>query len=115
MLPYEFHPLAARELDEAVAHYEAIARGKGLELADEIESLIEQICLYPESAPITRGNIRSIVVQPTSRWQFTVHFSIKPEGAGIRILAVAHQKRQPFYWLEKSKTVVLSGACLTMC
>ena len=57
MLPYEFHPFAARELDEAVAHYEAIARGKGLELADEIESLIEQICLYPESAPITRGNI----------------------------------------------------------
>lgn len=99
MLPYEFHPLAARELDEAVAHYESIALGKGLELADDVESAIGQICRHPESAPISRSHIRSVVVHPTSRWRFTLHYSIKKSG--IRILAVAHHKRQPFYWIER--------------
>lgn len=68
MLPYEFHPLAARELDEAVAHYEAVLPGKGLELAAEVESVTEQVCRHPESAPISRGTVRSVVVQPTSRF-----------------------------------------------
>lgn len=101
MLPYEFHPLAARELDEAVAHYEAVLPGKGLELAVEVEAVIEQVCRHPESAPISRGTVRSAVVQPTSRWHFTLHYSVKQSG--IRILAVAHQKRAPFYWLERQK------------
>ncbi|WP_353225742.1 hypothetical protein [Salinisphaera hydrothermalis] len=29
MLAYEFHPLAEKELDEAVAYYEALEQGKG--------------------------------------------------------------------------------------
>jgi plasmid stabilization system protein ParE len=99
MLPYEFHPLAARELDEAVADYEAAAPGKGLELAQQVRAVIGQIREFPESAPISRGSVRSVPVQPTSRWQFTLHYSIQPPG--IRILALAHQKRQPFYWLRR--------------
>lgn len=67
-LSYEFHPLAERELDEAVEHYETIAPGKGLELTREVGAAIRQICEFPQSAPVTRGSIRSIVVQPDSRW-----------------------------------------------
>ena len=99
MLACEFHPLAARELDQAVAHYEAVAPGKGLELAAQIETAVEQIRQFPESAPVVRGNVRSVVVQPSSRWEFTLHYSIKPEC--IRVLALAHQRRQPFYWLGR--------------
>jgi hypothetical protein len=33
MLSYRFHPLAEAELDEAVAYYEAVESGKGLEFA----------------------------------------------------------------------------------
>jgi len=29
MLAYEFHPLAEKELDEAVAYYESLETGKG--------------------------------------------------------------------------------------
>lgn len=99
MLPYELHPLAEAELDEAVAHYEAVLPGKGLELARHVEAAIEQVCVLPESAPITRGTVRSIVVQPTARWSYTLHYRVKPTG--LRILAVAHQKRQPFYWFGR--------------
>lgn len=99
MLRHEFHPLAARELEEAVEHYETITSGKGLELAHQFHAAIEQVCEFPESAPVTRGTVRSIVVQPTSSWKFTIHYRAKPKF--IRILAVAHQARQPFYWLGR--------------
>lgn len=99
MLPYEFHPLAERELDEAVGHYEAVSPGKGLELARQVYSAILQICEFPESAPLSRGTIRSIVVQPDSQWDYTIHYRAKP--ARVRILAVAHQARQPFYWFGR--------------
>ena len=58
MLPYLFHPLAAIEVEDAVAYYESLQPGKGLELASQIESAIEQIQTFPESAPITRGSVR---------------------------------------------------------
>jgi len=99
MLPYVFHPFAEAELDEAVGYYEAIQPGKGLELVRQIGAAIEQIRGFPESAPITRGTVRSIIVQPSARWSYTLHYRIKPDG--LRILAVAHQKRQPFYWFGR--------------
>lgn len=98
-LPYVFHPIAAVEFEDAVAYYESLQPGKGLELAEQVEAAIRQIQLFPESAPITRGAIRSIVVQPSSRWSYTLHYRITP--ASIRILAFAHQKRQPFYWFGR--------------
>lgn len=99
MLPYEFHPLAEAELDEAVAYYEALQSGKGLELARQVETAIDQARLFPESAPIARGTVRSLVIQPSARWSYTVHYRVKPWG--LRILAVAHQSRQPFYWFGR--------------
>lgn len=99
MLPYVFHPLAETELDEAVGYYEAIQPGKGLELARQIQAAIEQIRTFPQSAPITLGTVRSLIVQPSTRWSYTLHYRVKPEG--LRILALAHQKRQPFYWFGR--------------
>lgn len=99
MLPYEFHPLAERELDEAVEYYEAILPGKGMELARDVRSVILQVCEFPESAPASRGAVRSILVQPDNRWSYTVHYRVNPTH--IRILAVAHQSRQPFYWFGR--------------
>ena len=99
MLPYIFHPLAAIEVEDAVAYYESLQSGKGLELAAQIEAVIEQIRIFPESAPLTRGSVRSIVVQPSSRWSYTLHYRVKPTY--IRIVAFAHQRRQPFYWFGR--------------
>ncbi len=99
MLPYVIHPLAAIEIEDAVDYYESLQPGKGLELAEQVETAIKQIQIFPESAPITRGTVRSIVVQPSSRWSYTLHYRVKPTY--IRILAFAHQKRQPFYWFGR--------------
>jgi hypothetical protein len=63
MLPYVFHPIAAVEIEDAVDYYESLQPGKGLDLAEQVEAAIKQIQIFPESAPITRGTVRSIVVR----------------------------------------------------
>ena len=99
MLPYVFHPLAAAELDEAVAHYENLAPGKGVELAQQVQAAIARLQQYPEFGAVLRGGIRALPVQPTTRWSYSLHYRVTPTG--LRILAVAHQKRQPFYWFGR--------------
>jgi len=99
MLPYVFHPLAEAELDAAVGHYETLHPGKGLELALQVQAAVEQIRQFPESAPLTRGGVRSLVVQPATIWSYTLHYRVT--ATELRILAFAHQKRQPFYWFRR--------------
>ena len=99
MLPYVFHQQAAAEFEAAVAYYESVASGKGLEFAAQVQAAIERICHFPEAAPVTRGAVRSKGVQPTSRWRYTIHYRVTRNG--IRILAVAHHRRQPFYWFAR--------------
>jgi hypothetical protein len=67
ILPYIFHPLAAAELDQAVAYYEGIQRGKGLELAVRVHAVMEQIREHPDSASVTFGSVRSVPVQHVGR------------------------------------------------
>ena len=100
MLSYVFHPLAESELDEAVEHYESVQRGKGLELLDAVESALEHIRSFPKAAPRTRGTIRSKILLPRLRWHYTIHYRLRRDT--IRVLAFAHQKRQPFYWLGRT-------------
>lgn len=99
MLAYAFHPLARMELDDAVEHYESVSPGKGRELLQQLRASINQIREYPESAPISRGSVRTIIVQPGTRWSYSVHYRIKQDL--IRILAVSHHKQQPFYWFGR--------------
>lgn len=83
MLAYEFHPLAEKEFDEAVAYYEALQPGKGWELLQQIQVAIEQARRFPESAPISRGLVHSLVIQPSQRWSYTL------QERGRRQLAVS--------------------------
>lgn len=98
-LDRSFHPLAEVELDRAVAYYEEIRPGKGLELLAAVQEAIDQLRQFPKSAPKTRGLIRSKPLTPSHRWHYTIHY--RATETEIRVLAFAHQKRQPFYWLGR--------------
>ena len=99
MLAVVFHPLAEAELDEAVGYLETIEPGKGLELARDIQMAITRLQTFPDLAPINCGSVRSWVVQPSTRWRYILHYRVGP--ASLRVLAIAHQKRQPFYWFGR--------------
>jgi len=98
-LPYRFHPLAQQELEAAVNLLESERPTTGLELATAVETAIEHVSQFPESAPITRGHVRAKLVLPASQWPYTVFYRVKADH--IRVLAIGHQRRHPFYWLGR--------------
>jgi len=88
-----FHAIAEQELNDAGSYYDALRPGLGQAVLDEVERTVAQLVAYPEAAPLVNRIVRKKLVR---RFPYSVMYSIRP--AGIRILAIAHQKRRPFYW-----------------
>jgi len=87
------HESAEIEINEAVDFYEMECRGLGNVFIDIIESAIESIFLFPEASQVLQGEVRRKVLH---KFPYSVLYSVRPDE--IRILAVAHQKKRPFYW-----------------
>lgn len=92
-----FHRLASDDLAEAVGFYEKERSGLGLELAEEVERTLSLLRAFPEAAPRVRGEFRRAVV---SRFPYSLIYRIA--GDVLRVVAVAHHKREPSYWVRRS-------------
>jgi plasmid stabilization system protein ParE len=88
-----FHPLAEQELNEATSYYNAASPGLGTAFLDEVEHAVKQILEHPEAAPLVNRVVRRKLVR---RFPYSVMYSVQTDT--IRILAIANQKRRPFYW-----------------
>ena len=88
-----FHELAEQELNEAVDYYNSKSKGLGNAFLNDVECAVNQILQHPESAPLINNVVRRKVVR---RFPYSIMYSVMPDR--IRILAVANQKRRPFYW-----------------
>lgn len=87
------HESAEIEINEAVDFYEMECRGLGSVFIDTIESAIDSIVQFPAASQVLRGRVRRKVLH---KFPYSVLYSVRPDE--IRILAVAHQKKRPFYW-----------------
>jgi plasmid stabilization system protein ParE len=92
-VPISFHEKAEIEINEAADYYDMECPGLGSAFLDEIETAINEIADFPEASPVIRGRIRT---KTTVRFPYSLIYSVLPDE--IRILAVAHQRRRPFYW-----------------
>ena len=92
----EFHPLAERELTEAVWYYELESRGLGGTFLDEVERGLDQIAVHPEAAPVLSGSVRRRLLR---KFPYALLYKIKPNA--IRILAVMNLRRRPAYWVGR--------------
>lgn len=94
---YQFHPEAEVEHLESVAYYEERQPGLGASYLAEFESALEQVCEAPGRYPIEqRPDIRRIRLP---RFPFTVLF--REFGGVVQVLAIAHHRRRPLYWLGR--------------
>lgn len=93
------HSLAQQEFEDAVDYLEAERPGAGLALNTAVEAAIAHLCRFPQAGAIARGQIRRWLVLPNTRWKYTIYYRVKPDH--IRVLAITHQRRQPFYWLGR--------------
>ncbi|WP_437331152.1 type II toxin-antitoxin system RelE/ParE family toxin [Sorangium sp. So ce381] len=90
---------AQAELEEAASWYESRRPGLGVEFVTAIEVALDAIAEAPESWPRWQAGYpyRKYVLR---RFPFVVFFTA--EGAGIQIVAFAHAKRRPGYWMRPS-------------
>ena len=90
------HEAAEAEINEAADFYDLHNPGLGNEFLAEIGRTIRGISEFPEAAPVVRGRLRK---RSIAKFPYALVYSVRPEE--IRILAVAHHKRRPFYWRSR--------------
>lgn len=92
----EIHTAAEAEINEAADFYDVRSPGLGLAFIDEIQRALRSISEFPEAAPLIRGRVRMRLI---ARFPYSLIHSVRPDA--IRVLAVAHHKRRPFYWQSR--------------
>lgn len=91
------HPEAERELRQAVEYYEDAQRGFGHEFASEVTQTFGRIAGFPYAWSMIDPDIRRAIV---NRFPYAVIYAIR--GNTIFVLAIAHFRRKPGYWKERS-------------
>jgi len=90
---FSIHETAEAEINEAADFYDLEDPGLGSVFIDEVERAIESISQFPGAAQLVRGCVRK---KPLVKFPYSLVYSVRPDE--VRLLAVAHQKRRPFYW-----------------
>ena len=96
MYVVRFHPEAESEMNEAVDYLNGESEGLGEIFLDDIQRAIDLITSHPEIASIVKGRARRKLLR---RFPYSLIYSVV--GEDIRILAVMHQYRRPFYWQHR--------------
>lgn len=96
MKRFTFHPAAESEVAEAVVYYEQQSPGLGNSLLSEVEQAVEQVASTPEAYQRIAPRARR---KPLWRFPYNLVYAVYPDQ--IRIVALAHQKRRPYYWKKR--------------
>ena len=99
----ELHPEARAELRSAALWYDERRTGLGDEFIAEVSATLDRMGSAPESYPAWPGTravdplIRKATVQ-----LFPYLIAFEQHEQHLLILAVAHAKRRPLYWLSRA-------------
>ncbi|MBM4195057.1 MAG: type II toxin-antitoxin system RelE/ParE family toxin [Gemmatimonadetes bacterium] len=97
------HPEARAEVRAAALWYEERSPGLGDRFVERVNEVLERLEVAPAIYPIWPGTesapspIRKAVLE---QFPYLVAFELHPES--VWVLAVAHAKRQPLYWLART-------------
>ena len=87
-------PEAELELIDGALFYAREANAElGLAFIAEFERALGVLCTYPRLGPVWRSSTRRF---PLRRFPYSIIYQVKPEE--IRVIALAHQRREPGYW-----------------
>jgi len=96
-MTYTFHPAAEAEFLESVGYYESEVPGLGGAFKEEFEALAELIGDSPKGWQVElKPDIRRV---PLHRFPLSIIYREQPNG--FQVLAVAHDRRRPYYWLGR--------------
>jgi plasmid stabilization system protein ParE len=90
--------LAEAELQHAFDWYEAQRASLGVQFVTELDRVFERIRRSPESAAPWSSD-RPYRKQLLRRFPYVVVFEV--DATGLLVLAVAHTRRRPGFWLGR--------------
>lgn len=101
-MPIRFHPGAANDLASAGDWYERQLPGLAVELSDEVDRALDAIAEQPSTWPLwprvdVAMGVRRFLLP---RFPFAIGYVV--EGDAITVLAIAHLRRRPGYWLRRT-------------
>lgn len=97
MIKIGFHKLAEREMLEARDFYDNLVFGLGKKFISDLEYIINLLRENPLMFPVKFDNYRTV---PLRKFPYSIIFRLDKDDEVI-ILAVAHQKRKPNYWVTR--------------
>jgi len=99
----ELHPEARAELRSAVLWYEERRIGLGDEFVTEISAALNRIASAPETFPRWPGTgERSPQIRRSALHRFPYVIAFESHEDHCLVLAIAHSKRRPLYWLTRA-------------
>ena len=91
-----FLSLTQQEIDEAVAWFDEQVEGKGTEFLDELDRVIRRVKAYPFASTQIEPDIRKCLF---ARFPYSLIYGIEEQA--IVVIAVAHFRRTPRYWMDR--------------
>jgi plasmid stabilization system protein ParE len=93
-----FHPKALAEYEAAAVWYAERSSVAALSFTALVDAAIDGVCDLPDAWPFWpgRSDVRSRVVQ---RVPYSIIYLVQDDA--IIVVAVAHDKRRPGYWLRR--------------
>lgn len=101
MTEITFHPAARAEAVAASLYLESERVGYGEKFEDELDALLARIQELPRSGQRLPGYPEALDIRAFPMSTFRYSLIVASPGGITMIYAVAHQHRQPGYWLER--------------
>jgi plasmid stabilization system protein ParE len=90
----KFHPAARAEILEARLWYDERSPLAAVAFAQELATAVSRISSAPMRFPAAEHGARRLVLR---RFPYNVYYRIVADET-IVVVALAHQKRRPYYW-----------------
>jgi plasmid stabilization system protein ParE len=93
-----FHRLAAQEYLHARRWYSRHGALAARRFTNAIDQALQRIKAAPQAGPVYRGAFRWVAV---GRFPYIIYYRMI-SSTEVLIVAVAHQRRRPGYWIRRS-------------
>ena len=99
--PFRIEPEASAELEQAAVWYEHQRSGLGVEFLEAIDTALDRIVRWPQAAQRVPGVATDVPARKAPVPNFPYHVAYLEMPDAIRILAFAHDRREPGYWRSR--------------
>ncbi len=104
MLLYSLHPRAVAEFDAVFAWYEVRDAEVAARFAEDVERAILDLCEMPLAFPRWPRIDPSLGIHRYVMRDFPYSIPFVVEHDEVYILAFAHQRRRPGYWMRRVRS-----------